>query len=96
MDCTLKNKMMVVVGPLAALILAVIASLAAYKTHSEPDSELFFKHTPRCLEHDWTVVMLAISACALPLGQKNGKAVKLSTCDSCHSLQIMAGNRETL
>jgi hypothetical protein len=87
MHCTLRNVLMVVVGSLAVLILAVIASLAAYKTHTESDSEFFFKTYPQ-------VVGTRLDSCdachirvaALPPGQKSGKDVKLSTCDSCHRI----------
>jgi hypothetical protein len=87
MDCTSKNRLTAVVGSLAALILAVIASFAAYKTHTESDSELFFKTYPQ-------VAGTRLDGCdachiriaALPSGQKSGKDVKLSTCDSCHRL----------
>ena len=87
---------MVVGGSLAALILAVIASLAAYKTHTEPDSDLFFKTYPQVLG----TRMDGCDAChirivALPPGEKSGKGVKLSACDSCHGSRITAGSRET-
>ncbi len=87
MGFILKNRLRVVGGSLAALILAVIASLAAYNTHTEIDSGLFFKTYPQ-------VVGTRLDGCdtchisivALPPGEKSGKNVKLSTCDSCHRL----------
>ncbi len=78
---------MVFGGSLAALMLAVIASLAAYKTHSESDSDLFFKTYPQVVGTRMDGCEAChISIVALPPGEKSGKGVKLSACDSCHRI----------
>ena len=87
MDCILKSRSKVVRGVVAALMLSVIVSAAAYRTHTEPDSDLFFKTYPQVLG----TRMDGCDAChvrivALPPGETSGKGVQLSACDSCHRL----------
>lgn len=77
-----------VLGSVAAVfVMALLAAVAAYKTHTESDSDIFFKTYPQ-------VIGTKLDGCdvchvrieALPPGQKSGKNVILSNCDSCHFL----------
>jgi hypothetical protein len=77
-----------VLGVVAAVsLMALLAAFAAYKTHTKSDSDLFFKAYPQ-------VIGTKLDGCdvchvrieALPPGQKCGKNVILSNCDSCHFL----------
>lgn len=77
----------VIQGIVVILMATVIAAVAAYRTHTEPDSSLFFKAYPQVLG----TRMDGCEAChtrivGLPPGEKSGKAVQLSACDSCHRL----------
>jgi len=78
-------KRTILCGFLAVLALAAAAGIAAYRTHGEQDSELFFKTYPQALgtRLDGCDVCHARIE-ALPSGEAKGKAVKLNTCDSCH------------
>jgi hypothetical protein len=74
-------------GVIAALLLALAtpAVHAAYNSHAEPDSELFFSAYPHLLG----TRMDGCDAChvrtvGLPPGAAEGPAVPLSSCDSCH------------
>lgn len=67
------------------LVTAAPAAHAAYDSHAEPDSELFFAAYPHLLG----TRMDGCDAChvrivALPPGAAEGPAVPLSSCDSCH------------
>jgi hypothetical protein len=83
--CTMNRKFLG--GLVAVLALAAGAGIAAYRTHAEPDSALFFKTYPQ-------VLGTRLDGCetchvrieAAPSGELNGKAVLLSTCDSCHRI----------
>jgi hypothetical protein len=63
------------------------SAAAAYKTHKESDSELFFKTYPQ-------VVGTRLDGCevchirsiAFPPGQESGNTVPVSVCDTCHTL----------
>ena len=77
-----------ILGSFAAVsVMALLAAVAAYKTHSESDSDLFCKTYPQ-------VIGTKLDGCevchvriqALPPGQKSGQTVLLSTCNSCHVL----------
>lgn len=68
-----------------ALVLAAVAAIGAYKTHTEEDSELFFKiysHLTATRMDSCDVCHSRISA--PPPGVVKGKSVLLSSCDSCH------------
>jgi len=70
---------------LAALLLPTTIVIAAYKTHTEIDSGLFFKAFP----HLAGSRLDGCDACharivAPPPGEKGDSAVTLSSCDSCH------------
>jgi hypothetical protein len=77
-----------ILGSFAAVsMMALLAAFAAYKTHSETDSDLFFKTYPQAIGtklDGCDVCHVRIKA--LPPGQKSGKNVILSNCDSCHFL----------
>jgi hypothetical protein len=52
------------------LSLATAAGIAAYRTHSEQDSDLFFKAYPTCSGQGWTGVKRAMPASRHPLQVK--------------------------
>lgn len=81
-----KTLLILLAGCAAALVLTV-AGIAAYKTHAEKDSDLFFKAYP----HLTGTRLDSCEAChsrisSPPPGEPKGKPVALSTCDSCHAL----------
>ena len=87
MQATHKVKCVILSGSAAILIMAAAAGIAAYRTHTEPDSALFFQAYPEVLG----TRMDGCDAChvrinALPPGAVKGKTVKLSACDSCHRI----------
>ncbi len=64
---------------------AAIAAFAAYRTHSESDSDLFFKTYPQVLGTKLDGCDTChVRATALPPGQQSGEKVILCACDSCH------------
>jgi hypothetical protein len=69
------------------LSLATAAGIAAYRTHSEQDSDLFFKAYPHVLgtRLDGCETCHARIEASSP-GEVNGKAITLSSCDSCHRI----------
>ncbi len=74
-------------GVAVILTLTAAAGIAAYRTHSESDSDLFFKAYPQALGtrlDGCETCHVRIEAPAP--GDVNGKAVKLSSCDSCHRI----------
>jgi hypothetical protein len=81
----IKNRLTIVISVTAVMALATVAGRSAYKTHDEKDSGLFFKTYPH-------LAGTRIDGCdvchsrisALPQGAAGGKAVILSSCDSCH------------
>ncbi len=69
----------------AVLLLPAMAVIAAYSTHTEKDSGLFMS----TFQHLRGTNLDGCDAChvritASPQGEKDGKAVFLSSCDSCH------------
>jgi hypothetical protein len=74
-----------IIGVATILALATISGISAYKTHSEIDSHLFFREYPHLLETRLdSCEACHLSIMAPPPGDRNGRAVKLSACDSCH------------
>jgi hypothetical protein len=87
MQDLLRSKNVSIFGVAVILTLAAAAGVAAYRTHTETDSDLFFKAYPQAVG----TRMDGCEACHLsivakPPGEKQGKAVKLSSCDSCHQI----------
>jgi hypothetical protein len=83
--CAVKYK--ILAGFAAVLTLAAVMGIAAYRTHAEPDSALFFKAYPQSLEtrlDGCETCHVRIKAPAS--GELKGKAVILSSCDSCHRI----------
>jgi hypothetical protein len=83
----IRNRVAIMISVTAAVALAAVAGLSAYKTHSEKDSGLFFSTYP----HLTGTRLDGCEAChsrisALPPGATKGKAVVLSSCDSCHRI----------
>lgn len=81
----IKNRYSIAVSVAAVMALATIAGICAYNTHKEKDSGLFFNNYP----HLAGTGMDGCDAChsrisAPPPGAAEGKAVILSSCDSCH------------
>ncbi|MBN2318862.1 MAG: hypothetical protein JXR49_07285, partial [Acidobacteria bacterium] len=81
----IKNRFSIAVSVAAVMALATVAGISAYNTHKEKDSDLFIKTYP----HLAGTGMDGCDAChgrisALPPGAAEGKAVILSSCDSCH------------
>ncbi len=83
----LEKKVKTAVFTLAALLLPAAAGIAAYGTHTEPDSALFLKKFPH-------LIGTKLDGCgtchvritAPPPGEKGNAAVLLSSCDSCHNI----------
>ena len=81
----IKNRSAIGVSVAAVMALATAAGISAYKTHQEKDSDLFIKTYPDLAGTG----MDGCDAChgripGLPPGAAEGKAVILSSCDSCH------------
>ena len=68
-------------------LLALSSASAYYRTHREPDSDLFFKTYPKLVgtRLDGCGVCHIRSMAPAP-GQTDGKAVPVSYCDTCHEL----------
>jgi hypothetical protein len=76
-------QIIIVGGLLFALCLSVPA---AYRTHKEPDSELFFKTYPRLAGTRLDGCDVChIRSMSLPPGQTSGNAVPVNSCDTCHA-----------
>ena len=81
----IKNRVTIVVTVAAVMALSTVAGLSAYSTHDEKDSGLFFStysHLAGARIYGCDVCHSRISA--TPQGLAEGKAVGLSSCDSCH------------
>ncbi len=78
-------KLKILSGSAAFLILAVVIGIAAYRTHTEPDSALFFKVYPQAIGTQLDGCESCHARIEAPAtGELKGKAVKLGSCDSCH------------
>ncbi|MBN1567454.1 MAG: hypothetical protein JXA73_06380 [Acidobacteria bacterium] len=87
MQAICKAKHKIVGGSMAFLTLAAVVGIAAYRTHTEPDSALFFKAYPQVLGTRLDGCETCHSRIeSLPPGEVKGNAVKLSSCDSCHQI----------
>jgi hypothetical protein len=85
MHYLIRNRFAVGISVAAAMVLATVAGICAYKTHQEEDSALFFDTYPNLAG----TKMDGCDAChsrvsGLPPGAASGKQVVLSSCDSCH------------
>jgi hypothetical protein len=83
----IRNRYIIAVSVFAVMALGTVAGISAYKTHKEEDSGLFFRTYPNLAG----TKMDGCDAChsrisALPPGAASGKAVILSSCDSCHRI----------
>ncbi|MFA6449247.1 MAG: GEGP motif-containing diheme protein [bacterium] len=92
------KKFKVIAVFLTVLLMPAAVVIAAYKTHTEIDSGLFFKTFPNLLGTKLDGCDVChVRTTAPPPGEKGKSAVVLSSCDSCHVITDYGGEKgETL
>ena len=73
---------------IGGLFLALtLSAVAAYRTHKEQDSDIFFKTYPHTIGTRLDGCEVChIRSVALPAGQESGNPVQVNACDTCHAL----------
>ena len=73
---------------IGGLFLALtLSAVAAYRTHKEQDSDLFFKTYPHTIGTRLDGCEVChVRSVALPPGQESGNPVQVNACDTCHAL----------